>query len=145
MAERPLALFSTAGKGQNRLPDRAQDPEFHCTSRRHGQCRAGYRTRYRGNSSNAINNPTNQSTRQGMNILDDFVKRQKEGATFVISAQMLRLTPEEFDTVAQIWADEGGPGFNVVGVPHRTVLDGEFFISRVTVIKTTPRLPATQG
>jgi hypothetical protein len=83
--------------------------------------------------------------RQGMNILDDFVKRQKEGATFVISAQMLRLTPEEFDTVAQIWADEGGPGFNVVGVPHRTVQDGEFFISRVTVIKTTPRLPATQG
>lgn len=80
-----------------------------------------------------------------MNRLDNFVKRQKEGATFVITAQMLGLTPDEFDAVAQIWNDQGGPGFNVVGVPHRTVLDGEFFISRVTVIKTAPRRPATDG
>jgi hypothetical protein len=153
MAESMLAIFSTATAEQNRLPNREQNPEFRCRSRRHGRYRAGYRARYRAtyharyrdNFSNPINNPANPSRRQGMNILDDFVKRQKEGATFVISAQMLRLTPEEFDTVAQIWADEGGPGFNVVGVPHRTVLDGEFFISRVTVIKTTPRLPPTQG
>ncbi|OGB26913.1 MAG: hypothetical protein A3I66_20975 [Burkholderiales bacterium RIFCSPLOWO2_02_FULL_57_36] len=71
-----------------------------------------------------------------MTTIDDFVSRQKEGATFVITAQMLRLKPQDFDTLAQGWLDDGGPGFNVVGVPHRTVLDGEFFISRVTVIKT---------
>ncbi|MDB5764559.1 MAG: hypothetical protein JWQ21_3554 [Herminiimonas sp.] len=74
-----------------------------------------------------------------MAAIDDFVKRQKDGATFVITAQMLRLEPEEFDTLAQIWLDDGGPGFNVVGMPHRTVVDGEFFITRVTVIKTTSR------
>jgi hypothetical protein len=73
-----------------------------------------------------------------MNAIDDFVKRQKEGATFVITAQMLRLPPREFDALAQRWLDDGGPGFNVVGVPHRVVVDGEFFISRVTVIKTRP-------
>jgi hypothetical protein len=39
--------------------------------------------------------------------------------------------------MAQRWLDDGGPGFNVVGAPHRTVVDGEFFISRVTVIRTT--------
>lgn len=72
-----------------------------------------------------------------MAAIDNFVKKQKDGAKFVITAQMLRLTAEKFDTLAQIWLDDGGPGFNVVGVPHRTVVDGEFFISRVTVIKTT--------
>jgi hypothetical protein len=72
-----------------------------------------------------------------MAAIDDFVKKQKDGAKFVITAQMLRLNAEEFDALAQIWLDDGGPGFNVVGVPHRTVVDGEFFISRVTVIKTT--------
>jgi len=73
-----------------------------------------------------------------MAAIDDFVKRQKEGATFVITAQMLRMEPEDFDTVAQVWLDDGGPGFNVVGVPHRVVIDDEFLISRVTVIKTRP-------
>ncbi|MFC3110752.1 hypothetical protein ACFQAT_25020 [Undibacterium arcticum] len=68
--------------------------------------------------------------------IDDFVKKQKDGATFVISAQMLRMKPQEFDALAQTWFDDGGPGFNVVGMPHRTVVDGEFLISRVTVIKT---------
>jgi hypothetical protein len=71
---------------------------------------------------------------------DDFVKRQKTGAQFVISAQMLRLEPREFDSLAQQWYDDGGPGFNVVGVPYRTVVDGEFLISRVTVIRTTAPL-----
>lgn len=81
-----------------------------------------------------------------MAMIEDFVKRQKEGAKFVITAQMLHLTPEEFDTVAQIWVDDGGPGFNVVGVPHRTLVDGDFFISRVTVIRTTlrPRITASE-
>jgi hypothetical protein len=76
-----------------------------------------------------------------MATIDEFVKKQKEGARFVISAQMLRLTAEEFDTVARIWVDDGGPGFKVVGMPHRTVVDGEFFISRVTVVKSTPPAP----
>lgn len=72
--------------------------------------------------------------------IDDFVKKQKAGAQFVITAQMLRLTAQEFDTLAQVWLDDGGPGFNVIGVPHRTVIDDEFLISRVTVIRTTAPL-----
>lgn len=71
-----------------------------------------------------------------MAMLDDFVNKQKEGAKFVITAQMLRLPPQNFDTLAQGWLDDGGPGFNVVGVPHRSVVDGEFLITRVTVIRT---------
>jgi hypothetical protein len=71
-----------------------------------------------------------------MATIDEFVKRQKEGATFVITAQMLRMDPEQFDPLAQRWLDEGGPGFNVVGVPHRVVVEGEFLIGRVTVIRT---------
>lgn len=75
-----------------------------------------------------------------MATLDEFVKRQKPGAQFVITAPMLRLEPREFDAIAQSWLDDGGPGFNVVGVPHRSVVDGEFFISRVTAIRTTAPL-----
>ena len=75
-----------------------------------------------------------------MASMEDFVKKQKAGAQFVISAPMLRLTPQEFDRVAQTWLDDGGPGFNVVGVPHRVVVDGEFLISRMTVIRTTAQL-----
>jgi hypothetical protein len=75
-----------------------------------------------------------------MASLDDLVRKQKAGASFVISAQMLRLKPHEFDPMAQRWLDDGGPGFNVLGVPHRTVVDGEFLISRVTVIRTTAPL-----
>lgn len=76
-----------------------------------------------------------------MAIIDVFVKRQKEGATFVITAQMLRMDPEQFDPLAQQWLDEGGPGFNVVGVPHRIVVEGDFLISRVTVIRTRAAPP----
>lgn len=75
-----------------------------------------------------------------MASIDDLVRKQKAGARFVITAQMLRLKPQDFDPVAQGWLDDGGPGFNVVGIPHRTVVDGEFFISRVTVIRTTAPL-----
>ena len=73
--------------------------------------------------------------------IEDFVKKQKDNATFVISANMLRMPSQEFDLLAQLWFDEGGPGFNVIGLPHRTVIDGEFLINRVTVTKTvsTPR------
>lgn len=75
-----------------------------------------------------------------MAAIEDVVRKQKPGAQFVISGQMLGLKPQEFDPIARHWLDEGGPGFNVVGVPHRTVVDGEFLISRVTVIRTTAPL-----
>jgi hypothetical protein len=78
--------------------------------------------------------------RFGMASIDDVVRKQKPGAQFVISAQMLRMKPQDFDPVAQHWLDDGGPGFNVVGVPHRIVVEGEFLISRVTVIRTTAPL-----
>jgi hypothetical protein len=72
-----------------------------------------------------------------MAAIDDFVRKQKAGAQFVITAQMVRLEPQEFDTLAQQWLDDGGPGFNVVGVPYRMVVEDEFLITRVTVIRTT--------
>jgi hypothetical protein len=75
-----------------------------------------------------------------MATLSEIVKKQDSGAQFVISAQMLHLKPQEFDPMAQTWLDDGGPGFNVVGTPFRVVVDGEFFISRVTVIRTTEQL-----
>lgn len=71
--------------------------------------------------------------------IDDIVGKQKEGAQFVISAQMLRMEPDAFDTLAQTWMEERGPGFEVAGVPHRRVIDGEFFIDRVTVVKPLSR------
>ena len=72
-----------------------------------------------------------------MASLDDIVNKQQPGAQFVISAQMMRLTPQAFDSLARIWFDDGGPGFNVIGTPFRIVVDGEFLLSRVTVIRTT--------
>lgn len=72
-----------------------------------------------------------------MTDITAFVRKQKPGAQFVVSAQMLRMEPEEFDRLAQQWLDDGGPGFNVAGVPHRVVVDGQFLISRVTVIRTS--------
>lgn len=75
-----------------------------------------------------------------MASIEDVVRKQKTGAQFVISAQMLRMKPQDFDPMAQRWLDDGGPGFNVVGVPFRIVVDGEFLISRITVIRTTAPL-----
>lgn len=72
-----------------------------------------------------------------MASIEELTRKQKAGAQFVISAQMLKLKPQEFDALANAWLDDGGPGFNVVGMPHRVVVDGEFFISRITVIRTT--------
>lgn len=73
-------------------------------------------------------------------MIEDFVRKQKTGARFVITAQMLKLAPQEFDKLATGWIEDGGPGFNVIGVPHRIVMDGEFVISRVTVIRTSAAL-----
>ncbi|ASU38694.1 hypothetical protein hmeg3_10575 [Herbaspirillum sp. meg3] len=70
--------------------------------------------------------------------LEDIVKRQKHGAQFVLSAQMLGMDFATFDTVAQTWIEHGGPGFGATGVPFRKVIDGEFLIARLTVIKTDP-------
>ncbi|WP_317205445.1 hypothetical protein [Janthinobacterium sp.] len=70
-----------------------------------------------------------------MAAIDDFISRQKDGARFVITAQMLRLPVQQFDSLALAWIEDGGPGFVVSGVPHRVVLDGTFFISRVTAVK----------
>jgi hypothetical protein len=67
--------------------------------------------------------------------IEDVVKRQKEGARFVISAPMLGVSEQEFDVLANTWIEEGGVGFQIAGVPHRTCIDGEFFINRVTVVK----------
>ncbi|AIY42928.1 hypothetical protein LT85_3770 [Collimonas arenae] len=67
--------------------------------------------------------------------IEEVLQRQKEGAQFVLSAPLLGLDVEDFDTVAKIWVTDGGPGFTVVGVPHRKCIDGEFFIDRVTATK----------
>ncbi len=75
-----------------------------------------------------------------MAAIDDFVRKQKAGAQFVITAQMARLEPEAFDQLAQQWLDDGGPGFNVIGVPYRMVVEDAFLITRVTVIRTTAEL-----
>ena len=70
--------------------------------------------------------------------LEDIVKRQKQGAQFVLSSQMLGMDVATFDTVAQTWIERGGPGFAATGVPFRKVIDGEFLIARLTVTKTDP-------
>lgn len=72
-----------------------------------------------------------------MATVQEIVGKQKEGAQFVLSAQMLRMKPEEFDVLARQWIEEGGAdGFELVGVPHRRVVDGEFVIDRITAVRT---------
>jgi hypothetical protein len=72
-----------------------------------------------------------------MAVLEDIIRKQKTGARFVISAQMLRMEAAAFDRLAQQWLDDGGPGFNVTGVPFRSVVEDAFLITRITVIRTT--------
>ncbi|GGC68984.1 hypothetical protein [Undibacterium terreum] len=67
--------------------------------------------------------------------LEDIVGKQKAGAQFVLSAPMLGMGIEEFDQAAKVWIQHGGPGFKAAGVPFRKVIDGEFLIQRITVIK----------
>ena len=67
--------------------------------------------------------------------IDEVVARQKDGARFVLTAPMLALTAQQFDILANDWIADGGNGFAVAGVPHRTCIDGEFFINRITVVK----------
>jgi hypothetical protein len=68
-----------------------------------------------------------------MQALQSIVDKQKVGARFVISAPMLGLDPVAFDRLAQSWVTTGGPGFVLDGIPFRKVVDGQFFIQRVTV------------
>jgi hypothetical protein len=68
-----------------------------------------------------------------MQALQSIVDKQKVGARFVISAPMLGLDPVAFDRLAQSWIATGGPGFVLDGIPFRKVVDGQFFIQRVTV------------
>ncbi|MFZ6801620.1 hypothetical protein [Undibacterium sp. Di24W] len=68
-----------------------------------------------------------------MQALQLIVDKQKIGARFVISAPMLGLDPVAFDRLAQSWIATGGPGFVLDGIPFRKVVDGQFFIQRVTV------------
>lgn len=75
-----------------------------------------------------------------MQALQSIVDKQKVGARFVISAPMLGLDPVAFDRLAQSWIATGGPGFVFDGIPFRKVVDGQFFIQRVTV----KRLAETQ-
>ena len=68
-----------------------------------------------------------------MQALQSIVDKQKVGARVVISAPMLGLDPVAFDRLAQSWIATGGPGFVLDGIPFRKVVDGQFFIQRVTV------------
>jgi len=68
-----------------------------------------------------------------MQALLSIVDKQKIGARFVISAPMLGLDPVAFDRLAQSWIATGGPGFVLDSIPFRKVVDGQFFIQRVTV------------
>ena len=56
--------------------------------------------------------------------IDDFVNKQQPGARFVITAQMLRMTPQQFDSLAQEWMEDGGPGFDVALARLRTAHEG---------------------
>lgn len=70
-----------------------------------------------------------------MALIEDIVNKQKDGAQFVISAQMMRLDPEEFDTLVKMWMEDEERGFELAAVPHRACVDGEFFIDRITVTR----------
>lgn len=70
-----------------------------------------------------------------MALIEDIVNKQKDGAQFVISAQMLRLDPEEFETLVKMWMEDENRGFELAAVPHRACVDGEFFIDRITVTR----------
>ncbi|WP_293775875.1 hypothetical protein [uncultured Oxalicibacterium sp.] len=69
--------------------------------------------------------------------LEDIVKKYQDGARFVISAPMLRLDAEEFDTLVKVWMQDDNRGFELAEPPHRKVVDGEFFIDRITVIRVS--------
>ncbi len=70
-----------------------------------------------------------------MATLEEIVNKQKLGAKFVLSAPMLGMELVAFDAQAAVWAEQGGPGFEAAGVPFRKVIDGQFLIQRLTVLR----------
>jgi len=68
--------------------------------------------------------------------LHSIVEKQKAGARFVVSAPMLGVDLITFDQLATTWAEHGGPGFVVDGIPFRKVINGQFLIQRVTLKRT---------
>jgi hypothetical protein len=70
-----------------------------------------------------------------MASLEEIVSKQKMGAKFVLSAPMLGMDLASFHMQAELWAEHGGPGFEASGVPFRKVIDGEFLIQRITVVR----------
>ena len=71
-----------------------------------------------------------------MQKLSDIIQKQKIGAQFVLSAPMLGIDVVAFDHLAKSWASQEDLGFQIVGVPFRKVIQGQFLIQRVTVIRT---------
>lgn len=69
--------------------------------------------------------------------LSAVVAKQKIGARFVITAPMLGLDVIAFDRLAQTWLADGAPGFVLDGVPFRKVIDGQFYIQRLTVLRVS--------
>ena len=76
-----------------------------------------------------VKNPSSEILEKLHSIVD----RQKPDARFVIMAPMLGLDTQSFDRLASTWLEQGGPGFVVDGIPFRKVIDGQFYIQRLTV------------
>ena len=76
---------------------------------------------------------------QGLSMpsIAQVVQRQAIGGRFVISATLLGMSVEAFDSFVQPWLTEPGPGFALAGVPHRKCIDGAFYIDRITVCRTS--------
>jgi hypothetical protein len=71
-----------------------------------------------------------------MQKLNNIIQKQKPGAHFVISAPMLGMEVSAFDELVQTWQTQGADGFHIHGIPFRKVIDGQFFIQRVTLVRT---------
>lgn len=74
-------------------------------------------------------------TAQQAEALAAFMRKQKPGAQCVISAPQLGMDLRQFDQLAKDWIANGHALFSPVGVPFRKVVNGEFLIQRITVIK----------
>lgn len=74
-------------------------------------------------------------TAQQASALNAFLQKQKSGAQCVLSAPLLGMEIRQFDALAKHWIQYGATQFILVGVPFRKVIDGEFLIQRLTVIK----------
>jgi hypothetical protein len=71
-----------------------------------------------------------------MQKLTDIIQKQKIGAQ---SAPMLGIDVIAFDQLAKSWESLDDLGFQIVGVPFRKVIQDQFLIQRVTVIRTETR------